>query len=99
MPSVKEHIPLAVVTIVLSIAMFILFREVRGIRGHVTALAQQAPVAYFPQLSTAPASTQAVGETTAPAAPAEEEEPPAPTPLPPKVTSTKISSKAKPSAA
>lgn len=101
MPSVKEHIPLAVVTIVLSIAVFILFKEVRGLRGHVATMLQQPPVAYIPQLSAQPLLggegalvDDQLQQQQLPPAPSEDPVP-STTPLPPKVTSKAAGGKAK----
>lgn len=56
MPSIRDHVPLAIVTIVLSVAMFILFREVRTVKAQTTAILQQPPMAFIPQLQQLPAS-------------------------------------------
>lgn len=57
MPSFRDHLPLAVVTIVLSIAIFTLFKEVRNTRSQMATLfeqqRQQPQLAYIPSLAQA----------------------------------------------
>ena len=88
MPAFKDHLPLATVTIVLSIALFILFKEVRALK--LNAL-QQPPIAYIPSLPPYPSSSPAPGEAQPEIHEGDAEE----DPLPPPVTKLPSKNKAK----
>ena len=60
MPSFRDHLPLAIVSMVLSIAIFILFKDVRAVKAQAAAGARFA-ASYQEQLQQQPPQFQIVG--------------------------------------